>query len=197
VTPGISRRGALTAAGAGIGIVVLTSVGQTLNPFEPIGLLAIRQPSQGPKGVPVNRTADQAQVMAAATSADWVLNVKGPKPYTLTLAEIEAMALHEARLPINCVEGWSVGADWRGVRLLDIVERAGGSADSRVHVQSLEKALVYNHSFVAGPQVSHALLATHLNGARLDVDHGYPLRLISPNRAGVLNTKWLSTIEVL
>jgi Oxidoreductase molybdopterin binding domain len=197
VTPGISRRGALTATGAGIGIVVLASVGQTLNPLQPIGLLAIRQPSKGPQKVPVNRTADQAQVMAAATAADWVLHVKGPKPYTLTLAEIESMALHEARLPINCVEGWSVGADWRGVRLLDIVERAGGTADSRVHLQSLEKAWVFNNSFVEGPQVSHALLATHLNGARLDVDHGYPLRLISPNRAGVLNTKWLSTIEVL
>jgi DMSO/TMAO reductase YedYZ molybdopterin-dependent catalytic subunit len=29
------------------------------------------------------------------------------------------------------------------------------------------------------------------------VDHGYPLRLSAPNRAGVFNTKWLATIEVL
>ena len=29
-----------------------------------------------------------------------------------------------------------------------------------------------------------ALLATHLNGERLDIDHGYPLRLIAPNRPG-------------
>jgi DMSO/TMAO reductase YedYZ molybdopterin-dependent catalytic subunit len=50
---------------------------------------------------------------------------------------------------------------------------------------------------VEGPQLSAALLATHLNGQRLDIDHGYPLRLISPNRAGVLNTKWLGRIEVL
>ena len=41
-----------------------------------------------------------------------------------------------------------------------------------------------------------ALLATHLNGQRLDLDHGYPLRLIAPNRAGVLNTKWLSRVVV-
>jgi hypothetical protein len=196
-TPGISRRGALTATGAGIGIVVLTSVGQTLNPLEPIGLLAIRQPGKGPQKVPVNRTAEQAQIMAAATSPDWVLHVNGPKPYTLTVAEIEAMTLHESRFPINCVEGWSVGAKWRGVRLLDIVERAGGTGESRVHVQSLEQAWVFNNSFVEGPQVSHALLATHLNGERLDIDHGYPLRLIAPNRAGVLQTKWLSTIEVI
>ena len=196
-TPGISRRGALTAAGAGIGIVVLTSVGQTLNPLEPIGLLAIRQPGKGPQKVPVNRTAEQAQIMAAATSPNWVLHVNGPKPYTLTVAEIEAMAAYESRLPINCVEGWSVGANWRGVRLLDIVERAGGNSESRVHVQSLEKAWVFNNSFVESPQVSHALLATHLNGERLDIDHGYPLRLVAPNRAGVLQTKWLSTIEVI
>lgn len=196
-TPGISRRGALTATGAGIGIVVLTSVGQTLNPLEPVGLLAIRQPGKGPQKVPVNRTAEQAQIMSAATSPDWLLHVNGPKPYTLTVAEIEAMELHESRFPINCVEGWSVGATWRGVRLLDIVERAGGTSESRVHVQSLEKAWVFNNSVVEGPQVSHALLATHLNGDRLDIDHGYPLRLIAPNRAGVLQTKWLSTIEVI
>ena len=55
----------------------------------------------------------------------------------------------------------------------------------------------YNRSFVEGPQVSAALLATHLNDERLDLDHGYPLRLIAPNRAGVLNTKWLSRIEIL
>ena len=48
-----------------------------------------------------------------------------------------------------------------------------------------------------GPQLSAALLATHLNGERLNVDHGYPLRLIAPNRPGVLNTKWLAMIEVL
>ena len=64
VTPALSRRGVLTAAGAGIGVVVVTSVGQTLTPLEPLGLLAVRQPSRGPQGVPVNRTADQAKVAA-------------------------------------------------------------------------------------------------------------------------------------
>ena len=45
-------------------------------------------------------------------------------------------------------------------------------------------------------RLGRALLATHLNGERLDLDHGYPLRLIAPNRAGVLNTKWLARVEV-
>jgi hypothetical protein len=195
-TPGISRRGLLAAVGAGIGIVVVTSVGQTITPLEPIGLLAPRQWTKGPQGVPVNRTAEQARVIPAAMSAEWRLQVQGPKPYELGLADLDALALHQARLPINCVEGWSVGATWRGLSLLEVVQRAGGTADSRVQLLSLEPG-GYNHSFVEGPQLSAALLATHLNGQRLDVDHGFPLRLIAPNRAGVLNTKWLGRIEVL
>ncbi|HEY5822201.1 MAG TPA: molybdopterin-dependent oxidoreductase [Propionibacteriaceae bacterium] len=197
VTPGLSRRGVLTAAGAGIGVVVVTSVGQTLTPLEPLGLLAIRQGRKGPQGVPVNRTAEQAAVIALATATDWALQVTGPQPYDLSVADVEAMAEHEARFPINCVEGWSVGANWRGLKLLDVVVRAGGTADSRVWLHSLEPAGVFNNSYVEGPQLSKALLATHLNGQRLDIDHGYPLRLIAPNRAGVLNTKWLARIEVL
>jgi Oxidoreductase molybdopterin binding domain len=195
-TPGISRRGVLAAAGTGMGVVVVTSVGQTITPLEPIGLLAVRQWTKGPQGVPVNRTAEQAKVVSLATAAGWSLQVTGPRPYALTLADVEAGARHEARLPITCVEGWSVGATWRGLSLMEVVQQAGGSADSRVHLISLEQE-GYNHSYVEGPQLSAALLATHLNGQRLSVDHGYPLRLISPNRPGVLNTKWLARIEVL
>ena len=111
------------------------------------------------------------------------------------LAELEELASHRARLPITCVEGWSVGADWRGLRLLDVVRRAGGDASSRVVFHSLEGE-GYNHSEMFGPQVSKALLATHLNGVRIPLDHGYPLRLIAPDRAGALNTKWIAAIEV-
>ena len=51
-------------------------------------------------------------------------------------------------------------------------------------------------STVRGPQLSEAILATHLNNERLNVDHGYPVRLIAPDRAGVLNTKWLNKVTV-
>jgi DMSO/TMAO reductase YedYZ molybdopterin-dependent catalytic subunit len=97
---------------------------------------------------------------------------------------------------MSCVEGWSVGADWRGLPLIDLVRRAGGDESSRVDLYSLQPKGPYKHSFLDGPQVSAALLATHLNGERLDTDHGYPLRLISPNRPGVLQTKWLQRIVV-
>ncbi len=194
-TPAITRRGLLVGTGAGVGIVVATSVGQTLTPLEPIGLLAIREPSKGPQGVPVNKTASSAGITEADVGSGWMLTVQGPSPFSMTLDEIEAMSEHVENWPINCVEGWSVTAEWRGLRLLDLVTRAGGSASSRIRLSSVQEG-GYNESYLVGPQVSVALLATHVNTERLNLDHGYPLRLISPNRAGVLNTKWLTQVEV-
>ena len=195
-TPAITRRGVLVAVGVGVGAIVVTTIGQPVTPLAPIGLLATRRARGAPQGVPVNRTADEAAVIAAATSASWRLHVEGPRPFSLALADLDQLAAHEADLPIACVEGWSVGAHWRGISLLQLVERVGGHSGSRVHLISLEAEGTYNNSYVEGPQVSAALLATHLNGERLDVNHGYPLRLIAPNRPGVLNTKWLTRIEV-
>ncbi|MDN5803649.1 MAG: molybdopterin-dependent oxidoreductase [Microlunatus sp.] len=195
VTPGISRRGVLIATGAGIGLVVITSVGQTLTPLEPLGLLAVRQPSKGPQGVPVGRTAAEAGVIDAATDPDWQLEVRGPSAFVLGLDEVETLATHRARLPIAAGQGWSAAGDWRGIRLLDLVERAGGDAGSRVLVRSLATGGI-TKTELAGPQLAAALLATHLNGERLDLDHGYPLRLVGPNRAELFDTKWLGSIEV-
>ena len=196
VTPGISRRGVLIATTAGLGLVVITAVGQTLTPLEPLGLLAVRQPSKGPQGVPVGRTAEEAGVVAAATDPDWQLQVKGPRPYTLRLADLERLATRDARLPIAAGQGWSAEADWRGISLLDLVSRAGGSADSRVVVRSLAKGGI-TKAELSGSQLERAILATELNGSRLDLDHGYPLRLVGPNRAELFDTKWIGTIEVL
>ena len=44
---------------------------------------------------------------------------------------------------------------------------------------------------------SQTLIALKLNGQTLDLDHGYPCRLIAPTRPGVLQTKWLTRIEVV
>ena len=196
-TPALSRRGVLVAAGAGVGVVVVTTIGQTVTPLEPVGLLAVRRWSQGPQRVPVNTTAQQAGVQLVAGDPRWSLRVNGRTPFTVTLDELDELARSDTDLPLTCVEGWSVGAHWRGIPLLDLVVRAGGDAGSRVEVSSLQQGSQFGHSTVLGPQVSAALLATHLNGDRLNLDHGYPLRLIAPNRAGVLNTKWLARIEVV
>ena len=190
---GISRRGVLVATGAGVGVVALTTVGQVIPSLEPIALLAPRRPKQGPLGVPINKTAAAAGI--APIPASYRLTVLGPRPYDLDLAAVEALPFLERHIPLACVEGWSVSARWGGTSLLDLVRRAGGHGGSTVHVVSLQQG-GYATSTIRGSQLRAALLATHLNGHRLTLDHGYPVRLIAPDRAGVLNTKWVTRLEV-
>jgi hypothetical protein len=194
---GLTRRGALITVAAGTGIVAATTLGQTVRPLEPIALLAPRRPARGPQGVPINRRAKDVGVVAKAQAASFRLHVVGPKPFDLDVAAIEALEVQEKRLPISCVEGWSAGANWRGPRLYDLVQRAGGNADSVVQVVSLQGGNSPEASTqIRGAQMRAALLATHINGIRLPLDHGFPIRLIAPDRAGALNTKWVTRIEV-
>jgi DMSO/TMAO reductase YedYZ molybdopterin-dependent catalytic subunit len=192
----MTRRGVLIAAGTGVGIVAATTVGQVIPALSPIAWLAPRRPDRAPdEALPVNKTARDAGVIAKAKSLDYRLTVDGPRMLELTLAQLEDEPTVQATMPIACVEGWSRTAHWRGPRLLDLVRRAGGTASSVVTVVSLQHG-GYNSSIVQGDQLRQALLATHLNGQRLSIDHGYPLRLIAPDRAGVLQTKWLTRIEI-
>ena len=41
------------------------------------------------------------------------------------------------------------------------------------------------------------LLALRIGGRPLAPDHGYPARIIAPDRPGVLQTKWVARLEVL
>ncbi|WP_342760890.1 molybdopterin-dependent oxidoreductase [Nocardia terpenica] len=104
-----------------------------------------------------------------------------------------------ADLPIACVEGWSAGAHWSGVRLRDLLGAVGEYRGGSVRFGSLEQGGLYRESVLPHPHVvdDATLVALRLNGEELSLDHGYPCRLIAPNRPGVLQTKWLSRIEEL
>ena len=193
---GITRRGVVTSVWIGVGVVVLTTVGQVISPLAPLALLAPRRPDRAPQqNLPVNRTAKAAQVGPAALSASYSLVVDGTTQHRLTLAELESLPRQVRSLSIACVEGWSRGATWSGPSLLDLVQMAGGDRHSLVTLSSFDRG-PYGSSQIHGSQLGAALLATHLNGERLSLDHGYPVRLVAPDRSGVLQTKWINRIEV-
>jgi DMSO/TMAO reductase YedYZ molybdopterin-dependent catalytic subunit len=102
-------------------------------------------------------------------------------------------------LPIACVEGWSATGTWTGVRLRDLVEMVGADpAKAHVLVESLQAGGHYGSSNVEPPLTadSFTLIALRLRGEVLHLDHGYPARLIAPNRPGVLQTKWVGRLTV-
>ncbi|MEU9861948.1 molybdopterin-dependent oxidoreductase [Streptomyces sp. NPDC047971] len=195
---GPDRRQLLAAVAAGAGAVTLTTVGQSVTPLGPLELFGPRSPAHGPQGLPVNRTAAAARVTVASLTG-WRLAVAGPRPYVLTLEELRRMRQHEVTLPLACVEGWSTSARWTGVRVRDLLELAGAGPGARCRVVSVEAAGAYRVTEMgrAYAQDPLTLLALGLNGEVLSLDHGYPARIIAPNRPGVLQTKWVGRLEVL
>ncbi len=97
------------------------------------------------------------------------------------------------------MEGWSKSAHWAGVRVVDLLERVGAPVHARVRVVSLQTRGGYRVSEMGHEHARDplTLLALRLNGEELSPDHGYPVRLIAPNRPGVLQTKWVGRLEVL
>ncbi|WP_245834066.1 molybdopterin-dependent oxidoreductase [Streptomyces aidingensis] len=193
------RRGFLLGVGAAVGVVTVVTVGQSVTPLAPAALLAPRHPGHGDQGLPVNRTAAQAGIDEAAL-AGWRLRVSGAREeFALSLAELGALPRHRAELPIACVEGWSVSARWEGVRLRDLLDRAGIGEGESVRVVSLQarggwRVMEMGPAYIRDPLT---LLALRLNGETLSLDHGFPARIIAPNRPGVWQTKWVHRIEVL
>ncbi len=194
----ITRRTVLRSAWVAAGIGAVAFAGQTVTPLRRLAVLAPRS-GEGPQALPINRTAAQAGIAAAARSPDHRLLLTGPGgEHVLSLDQLRAMPQHTVRLPIACVEGWSVEAEWTGVRLADLAAMAGHIGDGDVRMVSLDRGL-YGTADIPVAQVRNpsTLVALRLNGAELDIDHGYPCRLIAPNLPGVMQTKWLSRIEVL
>lgn len=192
---GLTRRGAVTAIGVGVGVVGITTVGQVVGPLAKVALLAPRRPDQAPsQDMPVNRSAAQSSVRREDITGKYELTLKGSTTRIMQLADIEALPTQTRNLSIACVEGWSRRGVWTGPRLLDVVRMVGGNEDSVVTLLSFQK--VGYRKVVRTGVMQEALLATHLNGERISLDHGYPLRLIAPDVQGETQVKWIGRIEV-
>jgi DMSO/TMAO reductase YedYZ molybdopterin-dependent catalytic subunit len=196
----VSRRAFLGGVAATSGVLTIVTAGQTVPLLSPLAVLSPRRPDVGPQGLPVNKTARSARVRELAISPDYRLVVDGrvERPLSLSLAELRDMDHRAATLPIACVEGWSASARWSGVAVRDLLAMAGAAPGSDVRVESLQVGGLYRASTLSAAHADDpdTLLALELRGEELHIDHGYPVRLIGPNRPGVMQTKWVSRLVV-
>ncbi|WP_405009036.1 sulfite oxidase [Kitasatospora sp. NBC_01539] len=105
---------------------------------------------------------------------------------------------------------WTLGgvgsAEWRGVRLGDLLRRAGlthGAVDVMPSGLDAEYRGADGVSLgrvrrplPIGKAVDDVLVAYAMNGAPLPADHGAPARLVVPGWVGIASIKWLGEIEV-
>lgn len=86
-------------------------------------------------------------------------------------------------------------ARWRGARLRDVLQLAGGLKPG---VVSLEVRSADEYSSSIPPELAldpDSLLVYEMNGQILPRVHGYPARLLVPGRYGMKNAKWVVGIR--
>lgn len=199
VSAPLSRRGLVRSALLASGVAVIGTAGAAVPWLRRVSVFGVRS-GGGPGGIPINKSARAADVVATALSPAYRLEVvHGTRSMSFSRQGLEALRQRSHDLPIACVEGWSANGRWTGVRLRELLDLLGAPRGRDVRVTSLQphgpfRVTTLPSQFVDDPLT---LLALGLEGEPLSLDHGYPCRLIAPNRPGVLQTKWLGRLEVL
>jgi DMSO/TMAO reductase YedYZ molybdopterin-dependent catalytic subunit len=195
----VTRRGLVRGALLASGVAVLATAGSTVPVLRKVSVFGVRS-GDGPAGIPINKSARAADVTAAALSPDYRLVVAyDGREQSFSRADLEQLDQRTVELPIACVEGWSANGHWTGVRVRDLLDLVDAPRDSDVRVVSLQEHGPFRETTLPGHFADDplTLLALGLSGDPLAIDHGYPCRLIAPNRPGVLQTKWVGRLEVL
>jgi DMSO/TMAO reductase YedYZ molybdopterin-dependent catalytic subunit len=115
---------------------------------------------------------------------------------------LASFQVHEQITRLVCVEGWSAIAWWAGVRFDDFLHAHPPMSQAKwARIESSVNRGAWGNPdpyFVSLdlPTARHpqTLLATHLNGKPLTVEHGAPLRLVVPVKLGLKNIKAITRI---
>jgi DMSO/TMAO reductase YedYZ molybdopterin-dependent catalytic subunit len=151
----------------------------------------------------------------------WRLRVDGEvaTPLDLTLDDVRRLNSSTQVITLECagngraffdppVAGvqWERGAvgtaAWTGVRLAELLERAGARSSARyVWFDGADRGVGKAPDFVRSLPIAKALdydtlLAYEMNGETLPVVHGFPLRVIVPGWEGAYSVKWVTHIRV-
>jgi DMSO/TMAO reductase YedYZ molybdopterin-dependent catalytic subunit len=130
-------------------------------------------------------------------------------PLEFTLDELKGMKKFEIDAGFECggnrqdfYHGLIGNAKWGGVRLRDLLDKAGvQDAGIEVVFYAADKGADVEQAFARSMHIDDAMrdevmLAWEMNGEPLPDYHGAPLRVIVPGWYGVANVKWLEHIHV-
>jgi DMSO/TMAO reductase YedYZ molybdopterin-dependent catalytic subunit len=153
----------------------------------------------------VNGTADPATLgynrHVASGFSEWRLEVTGlvKRPLALPLTALQALQQRSQITRHDCVEGWSAIGQWRGPQLGQVLSLAGLLPQARFIVfhcaDTLEGHPYYESIDLADAFHPQTILAWEMNGKRLSVGHGAPLRLRVERQLGYKQAKYVMRIE--
>ena len=129
----------------------------------------------------------------------WDFNVYGAvdAPLRLTWDEFRQLPRKQVTTDIHCVTRWSkLGTTWEGVPIQAILERAQLRPEARFVLAHAEQGYTANLPLEV---LDHddVLLADTFDGRPLEIEHGWPLRLLVPKRYFWKSAKWIRGLEFL
>jgi DMSO/TMAO reductase YedYZ molybdopterin-dependent catalytic subunit len=223
--PDWSRRGFLVrAGGVAVGSVAVGVLGRNLlegSRQQPlVGGLPSATPAPGVPGgaelavegisplITPNRDfykIDTTLITPTVDRDSWRLRVHGmvDREVELDFGELLEFGLFEQYVTIACVSN-QVGGDlignakWTGVRLRDVLARAGVQAGATQLVGRSADGWTAGMptAWIMDP-AREPMIAVGMNDEPLPRDHGYPARLIVPGLYGYVSaTKWLKELEL-
>jgi len=129
----------------------------------------------------------------------WSLSITGlvDEELELSYEDILGYSVVHRYKTIRClsdgIDGDSMDtAVWTGCRVGNLLEAAGANGEYAM----LNGADDYWYSLPLS-DLEDAVLAYGMNGLELPQAHGYPVRLLVPDRWGKLHVKWLTDIEII
>lgn len=190
---------------------------------EPLNAETRLERQQGPI-TPAGRHYVRSHFATPAPVEQIVVDGLCERPYALSIAELRSLPSRTVVVTLECAgngrsfleppapgEQWGLGAvgtaEWTGVPLATLLERAGplaevrevvlrgadrGTPAGRPHQIAFERSLPIGRA-----REDKALVAYAMNGAPLAPEHGAPARLVVPGRYGMESVKWLERITLV
>lgn len=129
----------------------------------------------------------------------WQFRVYGEvdAPFSLTWDEFQALPRKTVSTDIHCVTRWSkLDTTWQGVAIQTILGMAQVRPTATHVVSHAEQGYTANLplSILDDDDV---LLADTFDGQPLELEHGYPLRLVVPKKYFWKSSKWVRALEFL
>ena len=144
-----------------------------------------------PAGIPVTSWLDDRT--PNLDSVSWLLTVEqASDSRKMTLAELTSMATDAVEADLDCTSGWYTRQIWNGVRLDKVIDP--NSIDESVRSIGVWSATGYARRFPV-EDLERLWLVTGVGGEPLSAGHGFPARLIAPDRRGFWWVKWVVRIE--
>jgi DMSO/TMAO reductase YedYZ molybdopterin-dependent catalytic subunit len=133
--------------------------------------------------------------------ARWTVEVGGlvERPRSFRREELRAIGMREHAIDVHCVTRWSMlGVRFGGILLAELLDGVGVLSEARFVSFVADSDRGHSTSLpLADALALGVMLAMRAGGRPLGVEHGGPVRVVTPGRYFYKSLKWLTRIELL